>query len=71
MPNFVRIKHKTTGTEYTVSADIAIGSDAEVIDKPAVDDAGKPLPPKYKSPVLAPNSEPDNPTDKGQKATSK
>lgn len=45
MPEFVRVKDKNSKHEYTVAV-VGLRAHHEVIDKPAVDSVGKPLPPK-------------------------
>lgn len=49
MPKFVRLKSKVTGAEFTLSDDVELGNDVEVIDKPAVNGEGVPLAPKHKT----------------------
>lgn len=50
MPEFLRVKDKTSGHEYTIPS-AALDEDAQtVIDKPAVDATG-PLPTKHKTSV--------------------
>ena len=49
MSEFVRVKDKATGHEY--SARRPDLDKVEVLDKPAVDRNGRPLPPKYKTSV--------------------
>ena len=71
-PTFVRVKDKNSKHEYTV-ATVAVRAHHELIDKPAVDPVGRPLPPKphvskggtrRKSPApVAPTIEPDAPAD--------
>lgn len=53
MPDKVRVKQKATGHELTVDEEWAdqFPDDYEVLDKDAVDAAGDPLPPKYKTTV--------------------
>lgn len=54
MPEMVRVKQKETGHELTVDAEWAeqFSEGYEVLaDKEAVDAAGDPLPPKYKTTV--------------------
>jgi len=46
MSDFIRVKSKSTGAEFTLSASAERGDDVEVVDKPAVDDLGRPLPEK-------------------------
>ena len=48
MPDYVRVKHAETGHHYTVSRAKAIADakNLKVIDAPAVDVNGYPLPPK-------------------------
>lgn len=54
MPKYVRLKSKATGAEFTAHADIPFGTDVTVIDKPATNADGKPLPPKYKTSLSTP-----------------
>lgn len=49
MHDFIRVRNKHTGSEYTVSADIELGDDVEQVDKPATSSDGKPLPEKHKT----------------------
>ena len=55
MPDFVRIKDKGTGHESTVSRARAdrLGDAVEVLDAPAVDAVGRPLPGKPASKAKA------------------
>lgn len=50
MPKFVRVKDKKSGHEFTVAevrlADKRFADAVEVLDKPAVNASGKPLPAK-------------------------
>jgi hypothetical protein len=53
MPELVRVKDTTTGHEFSWPAHL-IGDGVEgveVIDKPAVDGNGEPVPPKHKTTV--------------------
>lgn len=47
MPDFIRVKSKDTGAEFTLSATAKVGDDVAVLDKAAVDEFGRPLPMKY------------------------
>lgn len=52
MTEFVRVKQKETGHELSVPTSHAEASDGySIVDKPAVDSAGRPLPPKYREQV--------------------
>jgi hypothetical protein len=44
-PVFVRVKNKTSKHEYTI-AEHSVTDAVELLDKPAVDAVGQPLPPK-------------------------
>lgn len=47
MPDYVRVKHADTGHHYTVSrAKAMTDPKLRIIDAPAVDVNGRPLPPK-------------------------
>ena len=47
MPDYVRVKHTETGHHYTVSrAKAMTDPKLRIIDAPAVDINGRPLPPK-------------------------
>ena len=47
MPDYVRVKHAETGHHYTVSrAKAMTDPKLRIIDAPAVDINGRPLPPK-------------------------
>lgn len=65
MPEFIRVKNRNTGAEFTIAGSAIVGGDVEVLDKPAVDEhSGKPLPPKYKTsltPDATGDSEPNIP----------
>lgn len=70
-PEFVRVKNEG-GHEVTITAANAKRRGLEVLDKPATDPVGKPLPPKprvskgtrRKSPApVTPTTEPDAPAD--------
>lgn len=50
MPDFVRVKDKASRHEFTIDA-INVVDGLEVIDKPAVDPRGNPLPAKPSVPV--------------------
>lgn len=52
MPEFVRVKDKTTGHEFSVR--VPNPAKVDVIDKPAVDLNSKPLPAKPKVAVKPP-----------------
>jgi hypothetical protein len=52
MPELVRVKDKKTGHEFSWPADLVEGVEGvEVIDKPAVDANGEPIPAKHKTSV--------------------
>lgn len=48
MPDYVRVKDKTTGHEYTVRAAHFNPDAHERLDKPALDVRGEPMAPKYR-----------------------
>ena len=53
MPEFLRVKDKETGHEYSVPK-VRYDADPDLytkVDKDATDPAGTPLPPKYKTSV--------------------
>ena len=51
MPDYVRVKHAETGHHYTVSrAKAMTDPKLRIIDAPAVDINGRPLPPTYAKP---------------------
>ncbi len=47
MTEFIRVRDKNTGHEYTVSAALADNDAYERLDKVAVDPNGNPFPPVY------------------------
>ena len=50
MSNLVRVQHAVTGHQYTVGANKAANDDnLKVLDKPAVNLNGDPLPPKCRT----------------------
>jgi hypothetical protein len=52
MSEFIRVRQIETGHELSVPKSHADAGDGyEVLDKPAVDSAGGPLPPKYRTTV--------------------
>lgn len=54
MSNLVRVQHAVTGHQYTVGATRAASDDnLKVLDKPAVNLNGDPLPPKYRTTIPA------------------
>ena len=55
---FVRVRDRGTGHEYTVSAALADNDAYERLDKVAVDPNGNPFPPVY-----APDPEPEAPAE--------
>ena len=58
MTQFVRVRDKSTGHEYTTAAPLADNDVYERLDKVAVDPNGNPLPPVY-----APDPEPEAPAE--------
>lgn len=69
MPEFVRVKNKHTGSEFTLPASVALGDDVVQIDKPATNREGKPLPAKHKTNLKATAAEGNEPNT--QKADTK
>lgn len=66
---FVRVKNKKTGSEYTV-ASTAVQGDIEIVDKPAVHPrTGKILPPKHRPIRRATPPEPEPTPDSGKPET--
>ena len=66
MPEYVRVKDKQTGHEFSLPVGSFDESDATVLDKHATDPGGTPLPVKYHTTV---NQAAE--TKSGQAATSK
>ncbi|GAB3776773.1 hypothetical protein FB382_004395 [Nocardioides ginsengisegetis] len=65
MPEYSRVKDKSTGHKFTVIAS-AVDEDAmQVLKQDAVDVVGEPLPPEYAHESLS------SPTTSGQTATTK
>lgn len=62
MPKFVRVKNKMTGSEYTVAADLPLGEDVVVLNKPATNRDGKPLPEKHKTNLAPARAEEHEPS---------
>lgn len=60
MPDFVRVRDKSTGHESTVSRARAdqLGDAVEVLDEPAIDGLGRPLPAKLASKTAKAATEP-------------
>lgn len=57
---WVRVKHKVTGHEYTVSERAALlRSDVDVLEKPATYTDGSPIPPKLRVKLPPPAAEPE------------
>ena len=59
MPNYIRVKDKATGHEFSLPEGSFDEADATVLDRPATDAGGVPLPVKH------------NTTKSGQAATPK
>lgn len=55
--NFVRVKNKQTGSEYTVADTVTLGDDVEQVDSRATTRDGKPLPPTHKTTLPVSGSE--------------
>lgn len=48
MPDFVRVRFKDSGTVQTIAKPAAVDENLfEVLDEPAADGNGRPLPPKF------------------------
>ena len=70
MPEFIRVKNKHTGSEFTLPSAVALGDDLQVIKKDAVHPrTGKPLPPTHKSNATnVPDSRDSEPTKAAEKS---
>ena len=51
MPNYIRVKDKATGHEFSLPEGSFDEADATVLDRPATDAGGEPLPTKYRTTV--------------------
>ncbi len=51
MTDYIRVKDKQTGHEFSVPADTFDGDAMTELDRPATDPGGEPLPVKYKTTV--------------------
>lgn len=70
MPEYLRVRDKATGHEYTIPEARLNEKGHTVLDKPALDNHGDPAAPKFRTSV-AKTVEQKKKAESGQKATNK